>query len=237
MKKYAKWLVICLILIISIPSYSLKLRPIGFDKRIDNGEGYQEFTVTNTTNEIMRYKVVIKDTGKEKDISDLISVYPKVFTVEPQSEKIFKVYVEEKELPEGEYNFILGIHPVKMPNLKEVGEGRTAGTVAMKMAMEVEMMGYSGDLKEEFNILNSKFYEKNGDTYYKAEIENKIGRGYELAIGFTDKMNNLMEVEPLGRLFHGNKTIIDVKIPKMARYLVFYDYNNYKVVCQKIKIK
>ena len=88
--KKIKYLLFILLVILSTASYAMKLRPIGFDKRIDEGNGFQEFTVTNTSSEIMRFKAFVKSTGKDTDISKLISIYPKVFTVEPLSEKHLK---------------------------------------------------------------------------------------------------------------------------------------------------
>ena len=102
MKKYfGKILLILSIFIMSLPAYALKLRPIGFDKSLDTG-GFQEYTLTNTSKEIVRYKIEVKNTGKPTDISNYVTVYPKVLTVEPLTEATFKVYVEETEMPKGE---------------------------------------------------------------------------------------------------------------------------------------
>lgn len=237
MKKIRSLLVILTLFIISSLSYSMKLRPIGFDKRIDDGNGFQEFTVTNTSNKLMRYKVTVNSTGKKNDVSNLISVYPKVFTVEPLSEKNFKVYVEETQLPKGEYNFILGVQPIKVPDIEETAKGKINSSVSMQMAMKVEMMAYSGDIIEKFDMIKDKFYTKDGKKFYSAHIKNSMGRGVELAIGYTDKVNNIIDLKPLGRLFNGNETIFNIELPKEAKHIIFYDYNNYRPIGQTIKVK
>nr|WP_317279442.1 hypothetical protein [uncultured Fusobacterium sp.] len=235
--KKIKYLLFILLVILSTASYAMKLRPIGFDKRIDEGNGFQEFTVTNTSSEIMRFKAFVKSTGKDTDISKLISIYPKVFTVEPLSEKTFKVYVEETQLPKGEYSFILGVQPVKMPKIEEEKKGKIDSSVSMQIAMQVEMMAYSGEMKDKFDIVTDNFYKQDGKKFYKAHIKNNMGRGVELAVGYTDKVNNIIDLKPLGRLFNGNGTIFNIEVPKEAKNIIFYDYNNYKVIGQSIKVR
>ena len=237
MKKFiSKFLLVLSIFIISLPAYALKLRPIGFDKSIDTG-GFEEYTLTNTSKDIVRYKIEIKDTGKPTDISKHITVYPKVLTIEPLSEAKFKVYVEEMEMPAGEYSFILGIKPIKMPKLEENKYGKVSSAITMRTALEVEVFAYAGEVKEKFEIINSHFYKKDGERYFEGKIKNNTGRGYELATAFTDSKDMILELEPEGRLFNGSTAKIQVKIPKNTKNIMFYDYNNNKLLEQKIKVK
>ena len=237
MKKYfGKILLILSIFIISLPVYALKLRPIGFDKNLNTG-GFQEYTLTNTSKEIVRYKIEIKNTGKPTDISKYVTVYPKVLTVEPLTEANFKVYVEETEMPKGEYSFILGIKPIKMPKINDTKKGKTDSAISMRTALEVEVFAYAGDIEEKFEVLSTNFYKKNGEKYFEGRIKNNIGRGYELATAFVDSKETILDLEPEGRLFNGSTAKIQVKIPKNTKYIMFYDYNNNKLLEQKIKIK
>lgn len=225
-----------LLVLLSLPAYAFKFSPLGFDKSLTEG-GMQEFRISNTSKEIIRYKIEAKDTGKSTDISHLVTIYPKVITVEPLSEATFKVYVDESEYPAGEYSFILGIKPIKMPKIQEVGKGKTKPTLAMKTALDVEVFAYAGEIKDKFDITNSQFYTKDGSKYWKATITNNTGRGYELATGFVDKNDMIIDLHNEGRLFNGNKASINVKIPKGAKNIIFWDHNNIKPVCQQIKIK
>lgn len=225
-----------LLVLLSLPAYAFRFSPLGFDKSLTEG-GMQEFKISNTGKEIVRYKIEAKDTGKPTDISHLVAIYPKVITVEPLSEASFKVYVEESDYPAGEYSFILGIKPIKMPKIREVGKGKTKSTLAMKTALDVEVFAYAGEIKDKFDIENSQFYTKNGEKYWKANIKNNTGRGYELATGFTDKNDMIIDLHNEGRLFNGNEASINVKIPKGSKYIIFWDHNNIKPVCQKIKVQ
>ena len=234
MKKIFNKLLLLSLFLISTSAFALKLRPIGFDKSLDTG-GYQEYTLTNTSKDIVRYKIEIKDTGKETDISKDITVYPKVLTVEPLSEANFKVYVEEKEVDKGEYSFLMNIRPIKMPKLKE-HKSNVDSAIAMRTALEIEQFAYA-KTDEKFEILNSNFYKKDGDKYFEGTIKNETGRGFELATAFVDSRETILKLVPEGRLFDGNTAKISVKIPSNSKYIMFYDYNNNKLLGQKIKIK
>lgn len=237
MKKYfGKILLILSIFIMSLPAYALKLRPIGFDKSLDTG-GFQEYTLTNTSKEIVRYKIEVKNTGKPTDISNYVTVYPKVLTVEPLTEATFKVYVEETEMLKGEYSFILGVKPIKMPKLDETKKGKVDSAISMRTALEVEVFAYAGDMEEKFEVLSSNFYKKDGEKYFEGKIKNNTGRGFELATAFVDRRETILDLEPEGRLFDGSSTKIQVKVPKNTKYIMFYDYNNNKLLEQKIKVK
>lgn len=227
-----------LIFIVNITTYSLKFYPLNYDKRIDKEGAYGEFTLTNTSKEPIRYKIDSKTTGKSTDISRLVTIYPKVITIEPFSEKSFKVFVDETNiLKNGEYSFILGIKPLKMPQLEEIKGMKTNSNLSIKQALNLEMFAYVGDLEKPFEIITSKFYKENRKDKYKARIKNSTGRGYELAVGFVDSKNMLMsQITPLGRLFNNNQADINVEIPKNAKKIVFYDYNNFKVLKQVIEI-
>lgn len=236
MNKKIKFLMFLLVMGLSLPTYAFKFSPLGFDKSLTEG-GIQEFKLENTSKEIIRYKIEAKDTGKSTDISHLVTIYPKVITVEPLSEASFKVYVEESDYPPGEYSFILGIKPIKMPKIEKAGKGKTKPSLAMKTALDLEVFAYAGEIKDEFEIKNSQFYSVNGEKFWKAKIINNTGRGYELATGFTDKNDMIIDLHNEGRLFNGNEATVNVKIPKGAKYIIFWDHNNLQSVCQKIKIK
>ena len=124
-----------------------------------------------------------------------------------------------------------------MPKIKEVGKGKTKPSISMKTALDVEVFAYAGDIKDKFDITNSQFYTKDGSKYWKATIANNTGRGYELATGFTDRNDMIIDLHNEGRLFNGNQASINVKIPKGAKNIIFWDHNNIKPVCQQIKIK
>ena len=75
---------ILLFILLSFYSFAFEFSPMGFDKRLDTGEGYGEFQYTNSTLDVQRYKISILDNGKENNISQYVSVYPKILTVKPK---------------------------------------------------------------------------------------------------------------------------------------------------------
>lgn len=229
-----------LMLSMTISSYSMLLHPIGYDKVIDKEEGvaYGEFYLKNTSKELGRFKIEIKPTGKENDISKHISVYPNLLAIDGLTEESFKVYVEDDgTIKDGENSFILSIRTVSVPNLEKLDD-KTKQTMAFQVAMNVEMFAYKGDYNKPLTIVKSEFKEKDGKKYWEASVKNETGRAYELGIGYVDKANTLIDVDTKGRLFNGSTAQINQEIPKGAKNIVFYDYNNYKVIgTQKIKVK
>lgn len=85
---------ILLFILLSFYSFAFEFSPMGFDKRLDTGEGYGEFQYTNSTLDVQRYKISILDNGKENNISQYVSVYPKILTVKPKSVGVIKIYVQ-----------------------------------------------------------------------------------------------------------------------------------------------
>lgn len=227
--------VLCMLL--SIGSFSFELSPYGFDKRIDSGEGYQEFTFYNSTNSVNRYKIEIFSNGKKNNISQYVSVYPKVITVKPLGKTKVKVYVKApKTLPNGEYGFMFGARSIPIPYLNKSESGRVAPAISIKTAVNLEMLGYVGEVGNRFNMSNEHITSNNGKRYYTAVLTNKNGRGYELGIGFADSANSMIKVHAVGRIKNGGTLKIKEEIPANSKYVVFYDYNNREVVCQKIEI-
>ncbi|WP_349764272.1 hypothetical protein [Fusobacterium sp. SYSU M8D902] len=234
-----KLLIGLLTLSITFSSYGMLLHPIGYDKVLDeDGTAYSEFYLKNTSKDMQRYKIEIKSTGKENDISKHMSVYPNLLKVDGLTEETFKVYVEDDgTIHNGENNFILSIRSVSVPSVEDVKD-KTKQNMTFQVGMNVEMSAYKGKFDKPLTIVNSNFENINQKKYWKSEISNSTGRGIELGIGFLDKANTLIDVRTKGRLFNGSSTIIKEEIPKGAKYIVFYDYNNYKIFGdQKIKIK
>jgi hypothetical protein len=230
-----------LMLSMSISSYSILLRPIGYDKIIDKDEGvaYGEFYLKNTSKEMARYKIEIESTGKDNDVSKHMTVYPNLIAVEPLSEKPFKVYIEDDygDIKEGENSFILSIRTVNAPDIEDL-KGKTKQTMSFQLGMKVEMFAYKGSYDKPLTVENSKFREVEGKKYWNSTVKNETGRGYELGIGFVDKANTLIDVKTKGRLFNGSKTEIEQEIPDGTDCIIFYDFNNYKVIGkQRIKVR
>lgn len=232
-----KFFIIIFFIIISMLNFAFELSPYGFDKRIDTGEGYQEFIFYNSTTSVNRYKIEVFSNGKKNDISQYVNVYPKVITVKPLGKTKVKVYVKAPPtLPNGEYGFMFGTRSIPIPYLNKSKGGRVAPAISIKTAVNLEMLGYVGEVGNRFNMSNEKILSNNGKKYYTATLTNKNGRGYELGIGFADSANSMIKVNAVGRVNNGKSIKIKEEIPANSKYVVFYDYNNRQVVCQKIQI-
>lgn len=232
-----------LLFIIGMMAFGFEFGPLGFDKRIDTGEGYGEFTYTNSGDEVVRYKINIFSTGKENDISKYVSVYPKILTIKPQSSGKIKVFVEAPPvLKKGIYSFMIGSENVSIPFLQKNQKGKIAPAVSLKTSVGLEMQAYVGEVGDTFEISNEKIVKRKSDkgktdNYYVAKLKNTTGRGYEIGVGFVDSANSLIDVEARGRINNNGELNIDIKIPSLAKELVFYDYNNQVFVGQKIILK
>lgn len=236
LKKYLRCIVVMLI---SVNLYGFTFNPLNFDKRVDGDGAFQEFFIRNDSDTTLKYQITVESNGKENDISQYVKIYPKVITVDPTMRGSFKVFVEDNvEIPQGELGFMLGIRNLKVPKLQNVGEKENNSSVDFKLAVNLEMFAYKGEVGNEFIITDDEFYKtKEGEKRWKATIKNANGRGYELAVGFLDRMEYIYDLENLGRLFNGNATKVDIKISKDAKYIIFWDHNNMTTVGQKIKIK
>lgn len=232
-----KILMLIFIIYCTITSYGFELSPYGFDKRIDTGDGYQEFNFYNSTTSIERYKIEIFSNDKKNDISKYVTVYPKVVTVKPLGKTTVKVYVQAPHtLSDGEYGFMFGVKSIPIPYLDKSKSGRVAPSISIKTAVNLEMLGYIGEVGNKFNMSDEKIITKDGKKYYIATLTNKNGRGYELGVGFADSANSMIKVEAIGRIENDGRMKIKTEIPENAKYVIFYDYNNRKVVCQKIEL-
>lgn len=236
MKKYLRYIVLMLL---SINLYGFTFSPLNFDKRVDSDGAFQEFFIRNDSKKTMKYQINALSNEKENDISQYIKIYPKVITVDPLSNGSFKVFAEDDvDIPKGELGFMLDIKSLKVPDLQNVGEKENNSSVEFKLNLNLEMFAYKGEVGNEFIITEDEFYRtEEGEKRWKATIKNENGRGYELAIGFLDRMEYIYGLENISRLFNGNATKVDVKIPKEAKYIIFWDHNNMTTVGQKIKIK
>ncbi|MGL5355624.1 MAG: hypothetical protein ACRDAQ_03600 [Cetobacterium sp.] len=138
-----KFLVIIYLLVMNI-SYSFKLDGINFNQRIDSPEGgYREMTLKNKSLVRTRYKINILDS----DISKYIEVYPKIVTVEPQSEETIKLYIKApSNLAKKEYDFALQFRSINIPTLAKNTKGAIAGVGNISISPVVWMKAYAGDI-------------------------------------------------------------------------------------------
>lgn len=233
-----KLLISILLLATSIPAYCFRFSPLNFDKKIDSDDSYQEFVIKNDSKQNVKYQVRIFSTGKDNDVSKFVKIYPKVMSIDALGEGKFKVFLEDDEsIKPGEHSFMLGIKTLKMPKINPLDPKVADPALDFKIGMDLEMFAYKGETKKEFTLTESKFYKDDkGEKCWKGSIKNDTGRGYEIAVGFKDRMDAVFGLESQGRLFNNKSADINVKIPKGAKKVIFWDWNNNCVVGQELKI-
>lgn len=152
MKKIIMYVYI--ILSCSISSYSyMNVYPVNFDKRIDGIGDTEEYTITNITNKILKYRIYLEK-SLENDMSEWIQVYPESLILKPGQEKKVKLYINSpNNIQEGEYSAILGIKEVPIPKITEDEE-----VLDIYTNLKIKLYGYVGDLptKLEFKEINIK---------------------------------------------------------------------------------
>ena len=199
-----------------VAGYGFYMMPDGFEKRIDKGDGYQEFHFPNNTDRTMRYKFSATPGSKGRgDMSQWVEFYPKVLTIKPRETGLLKVYAKSPEgTPEGENGFHLESVPVDIPQIGKDGQEIRA-SVGMKIATALEMIGYVGDLEPKLQILNHRIYKEGGETKMDVTIKNNTPkRGVEYGIEVKGKNRVTMRIN-VGRIREGETSTVTLELKNM----------------------
>lgn len=174
-----KFLIIFFTLLFNSISWGFNMSPDGFGKRVDEG-AMQEFTFKNNTGKTVRYRFKINPGADGKSMHEWIEFEPKHMTIKNKESKKLKVFIKSPPgTPEGDYNFYLGVDTITLPNTvtttKEnaVGAGATVG-----LAINVEMLGWVGDLPPQLKLEKHSFIEKDGVLHMKGVINNKTPKRF-----------------------------------------------------------
>ncbi|MGL5175708.1 MAG: hypothetical protein ACRC7F_05085 [Cetobacterium sp.] len=167
------------ILIISKFSFGyINISPTSFDKNIGKG-AYQEFTLYNNTSIPVRYRIEPqKMSGKDVgDMCEWIEVYPKVITIDPANEKMFKVYIKSKgKTLDGDYGAFLNIKQISAPKLKDKKDLDIGAGMIVMTNLNMGLYGYIGAENLNLEILKPTITKNDNKYYLKTEITNKTNR-------------------------------------------------------------
>lgn len=202
-------------------TFSFHIAPTFFEKRIDAGGGYQEFTMYNNSLKTQRFKVTaLPGTGEYNGHMDKWVEYnPKIITIKPKSQSILKVYVKApKGTPEGEYSTFLNFKSVPVPNL-EKDDGKTvAAAASIGLNINMEVLGYVGDLKAKLEITNLKVTEnKEGQAVVSFKVKNntlKRGIWYNIDVMTGNESHESVEK---GRIKIGKTHDITLTMKNMKK--------------------
>lgn len=130
----------------------VNIYPLTFDCRIDNLGGVKDFTLTNTTNKIIKYQINILQNSEKQDMSSWTEVYPRTLTLKPGAKGEIKMYTRApKGTPIGEYSAILNIKELEVPK-----EKKKKKTVSVFTNLKINLYGYVGKLDSSISLKNFK---------------------------------------------------------------------------------
>ncbi|MGL5312838.1 MAG: hypothetical protein ACRC92_06295 [Peptostreptococcaceae bacterium] len=219
MKFIHKILIMTLLLCSGIKAYAVNMRPITFDKRIDNEDGYSEIIFENTNNKPIRYKISISSPSNgEKDMSEWVTVSPKILTIPAYDKRPLKIFAKSpaKTAP-GEYAFTLKVDTVIIPTISKTEDNTVKGNATVAFTPIVTMRGYVGNPKfnENFNLENLKLDKDKG--VLTAKIVNNSYIGKELAMSYVGSNEFILGGARIGRVSAGLNKDITLELGKSIR--------------------
>lgn len=193
-----------LYLLIFFNTLAFRIDDINFDQRIDDSSSYKEYKVFNDGMNKVRYKVVISSPNEDVDLSKILTVYPKIVTVDPKSYASFKIFGNSKaELKNKEYSFDLNLVPIVVPTLQKDKDKKTIrGNVGVVISPAITMTGYGGeiDLSKDISIGSIEFKKEKNRIKVEMEIENNSHSAIELAVKFYNKSKTKLDTGLIGRV-------------------------------------
>lgn len=168
-----KNLLYLLIFILYTQSFSFNISPDGFGKRFDGIGGFQEYILKNNTGKTIRYRFKIIPGSKDKSMHKWIEFEPKYMTIKNGESKKLKLFAKAPEgTPIGDYNFYLGAESVTIPGIINSKEGSVTTGATIGININIEMLGWVGNLPAKLKLDNYKIYEKKGKVNIKGNVNN-----------------------------------------------------------------
>lgn len=206
-------------LLIISTTFSFHITPTFFEKRIDGSGGYEEYVLKNNTNETVRYKIeFLPGLGKFGHMDKWVEYNPKIITIKPQSQSTLKVYIKApKGTTEGEYSTLLNAKTIPVPKL-EKQPNEVAAAARLGLNINVEIVGYVGDLVANLDITNLKVNEdKEGKAIVIFDVKNNtLKRGVYYSVEVLESNGNFETTEK-GRVGVGKTDKVKITLDKMKK--------------------
>lgn len=203
-----------LYLLVFFNTLAFRIDDINFDQRIDDSSSYKEYKVFNDGMNKVRYKVVISSPNEEIDLSKILTVYPKIVTVDPKSYASFKIFGNSKaKLEKREYSFNLNLMPIMVPTLQKDKDKKTIrGNAGVSISPTITMVGYGGevDLSKDINIGSIEFKKEKNRIKVELEVENDSHSAIELAVKFYNKSKTKLDTGLIGRVERLKKKKVEI---------------------------
>lgn len=216
----------------------INVDPLYFDKRIDGVGGYKEYTLTNSTNKTLRYRVYSEKISNQNDMSSWIDFYPKSITLKKGESKKIKVLITAPVgTKEGEYIANLGIKEIPIPLLE------STSAVSLYTNLQIELAGYVGNIKPQLSISKLQIIKNNNYLKLFGKIEN-IGKIRTKAEFYLENENKDKIYLGSYRLFKGDRKDLNklepikINIKNIEKYKTFLvtDRDGKIILKKKIKI-
>lgn len=214
-----KTIMLILTLIISMVSFSFHMSPDDFGKRFDNGDGHQEYTFKNETGKTIRYRFeVLPGRNPETSMHEWIEFEPKNMTIKNGESKKLKVFAKAPEgTPEGGYSFYLAANSVTVPQEVEGKEDTVSAGATIGINMNVEMLGWVGDLPAKLKLEFHKITEEDGKVKLQGFVKNTTEKRYVNYIIEVIGKRGQRETLIGGVLTAGKDHEFEVVLPQFAK--------------------
>lgn len=169
--------IIFLFLLSQIVFGYINIHPTTFDKRIDRGGSYQEFTLHNSKSEPIMYRIYSETDGENSLMADGMEIYPRSLILKPGETRKIQLHIAvDEKLPPGEYSAILGVR--ELPVYEKAKNGNVGVTILTDFRLVLN--GYAGDIApilktENLKLIDEKDSESRDSLKLIGKIEN-IGK-------------------------------------------------------------
>lgn len=217
----------------------INVEPLYFDKEIDGQGGYKVYTLTNSTNKTLRYRVYSEKISEKNDMSQWMDFYPKSITLKSgESKKIKLLVIAPEGTEKGEYIANLGIKEIPIPLLKDTS------AVSLYTNLQIELAGFVGNLHPKVNVKNLNITIKNKKLYLNGSIKNIGEIRTKVDLFLEDSNKNTIYLGGY-RLFKGDKKLlnnlksVDIGDKKIKNYSTFIvtDRKGTVILKDKIQVK
>lgn len=210
----------------------INIHPTFFDKPIDFGGSYQEFTLFNQSKDTVLYRIYCEPYEKDsnRDMSQWVNFYPRSITLAPgESGKIQVSIASNSKIETGEYSTILGIRELPLYE-KVVAENSTG--IGILTDLKLVINGYAGNISPKLIFSNLNLEVNPNKITLKGNVENRGERRGKFELYVDDYfLGNLrihskesLDLKDLEFNFVGNHKL------KSKKNLIIIDYITKKTV-------
>ncbi|MGL5313151.1 hypothetical protein [Cetobacterium sp.] len=214
MKKY----ILILIIMLNTLASAFHISPDGFGKRVDEG-AMQEYTFKNNSGKTVRYRFKMLPGKDGRSMHEWIEFEPKVMTIKNAESKKLKVFVKSPPgTPIGDYNFYMNVETVTLPNtIGNTKEGTAAAGSTVGLSINIEMIGWVGDLPAQLKLEKYDFHTKDGILHLKGFVNNRTENRFVRYMLDVIGNNGQRETFYGGVITAKNSRNIEVPLPKFKK--------------------